>query len=154
MEIKELLEAVSNAVEGNDSIEKGVIGFNGFGFAFKNSFSPNCPYVKTDHSSKFCTLSFYREIGRKWDADSLRREQNYDIYLTGCIKALVPSLKIGGYERLFYSWMFISTPDGRQFPATFYYGQSGMSLGGWGCEKIKQGIFSERVYFNYKFEPP
>jgi hypothetical protein len=141
MEIKDILKVVSNAAKGNDDIKKGIVGSNGFGFMFKDPSSTKKFYVKTAHSSKFCTLSFYREIGRKWDIDSLRREQNYDIYLTGCIKTLVPSLKIGGYEHLFFSWVYILTPGGRQFPATFYFGQSGMCLGGWKCEQIKQGLF-------------
>ena len=41
-------------------------------------------------------------------------------------------MKFGGdYEHLFEVWMFIKTSDGRQFPATIYYGASGLSIGGW-----------------------
>lgn len=37
--------------------------------------------------------------------------------------------------------MFVRTPDGKQFPATFYYGPSGTSLGGWMSYKDSKGDY-------------
>ncbi len=50
------------------------------------------------------------------------------------MKTVLPTLEFGGDESLFDVWMFVRTPEGKQFPATFYYGPSGTSLGGWHSE--------------------
>ena len=117
-----LLELVSKATKGVDEFSKGVVGINGFGFVFRD-LNSNLPYVKSTNSSKFCTLSFLRnfkkikEIYPYSDFD----EQKYEILLGSTLRKLIPSIQYGGIETLFDVWVFVKTPDGRQFPATFYY---------------------------------
>lgn len=54
------------------------------------------------------------------------------------IKTLLPALKFGGYEKLFSSWFFVKTPQKQTFPAKFYYGPSGLAIGGWKLETYKE----------------
>ena len=61
----------------------------------------------------------------------LRYNRENDLILLGSLKTLVPELEFGGDEIFFNVWLFIITPDNEKFPATFYYGPSGMALGGW-----------------------
>ncbi|MFW9878676.1 MAG: hypothetical protein ACFFG0_36820 [Candidatus Thorarchaeota archaeon] len=151
--MEELLKLVSFAANGIDAIEKGAVGYNGYGFVFRDLSSSLVPFIRSG-GSKFCTFSFHREIGKKWDNESLKEELKYDIFLTGCLKTLVPSLKFGGDEILFNCWIFVKTPEKKIFPGTFYYGQSGLSLGGWGAndnytyKKEFPEKFNEIINFN------
>ncbi|MFW9895385.1 MAG: hypothetical protein ACFFD7_06245 [Candidatus Thorarchaeota archaeon] len=138
MNTKELLRLLSNCKNKN-CLEEGVTRSNGFIFIFKDLNYSNISYVKSINSSKFCTLTFYR---RDIDHHYFERnniylnlegdyEEYYDILIGSKLKTLIPTLQFGGYETLFDVWMFVRTPDGRQFPANFYYGQGGSALGGW-----------------------
>lgn len=146
MDNEELLILVSAAAKGLDTIKKGAVGYNGYGFVFRDPSIMSVPYAKIG-GSKFCTLSSHREIGKKWDAKSLRDELRHDIYLAGCLKTLVPTLKFGGDELLFTCWLFVCTPEGMKFPSIFYYGQSGMSLRGWGVNED----YSYKEHFSEEF---
>ena len=44
--------------------------------------------------------------------------------------------------------MFVKTPNGKFFPATFYYGASGTALGGWHAEDYKRFPRKTRDEFN------
>ncbi len=159
MQVEELISLVSNAVNGADNFTKGAVGFNGYGFVFKNL---NCgiPYITSRGSGKAFGAGSHRygvENFRKFyelessiekPEDGFRKQfkrlksprsldefytvdSKYDMLLAGSLKTLVPSLKFGGYEEFFKVWMFVKTPEGKLFPAKFYYGQSGLSIGGW-----------------------
>lgn len=151
-----LLELVSKATKGVDNLAKGAVGYNGFGFIFKGLDS-NLSYVKSIDSSRFCTLSFNRDLEKikevypYFDFD----EQKYEILLGSTLKKLIPTIQYGGIESLFDVWMFVRTPDGRQFPATFYYGQSGAALGGWQSYKDDSGkdIFPKEFEALINFNP-
>ena len=86
----------------------------------------------------------------------------YDLSLIGSIKTLVPTLKFGGnYEHLFEVWMFVKTPNHKQFPATIYYGTSGLSIGGWDPDFAHRltnddrylSIFPEEIKSEINFTP-
>jgi len=85
----------------------------------------------------------------------MEEEDNYDLLLAGSLKTLIPTLRFGGDERLFHAWVFVKTPDGKQFPATFYYAQSGLSMGGWKSNKDSSGnvVFSDEFLSIVNFKP-
>ncbi len=138
MKISELISWSLNASKGNDNFKKGVVGSNGYGFVFKD-LNSNIPYVTFKGSGKIFEAGSYRDVlnnFKKLDniknfADLHTIDPKYDMILAGALKTLVPSLEFGGYEILFDVWMFVTTPDGKRFPARFYHGQSGTSIAGW-----------------------
>jgi hypothetical protein len=152
MDVQELYTLVTNAANGFDHIEKGAVGYNRYGFVFQD-YANDSDFVKFG-GSKFCTFNFHRKDGMKWDTESMLKIAKYDIYLAGCLKTLVPTLKFGGDELLFDSWVFIKTPEGRKFPGSFYYRQSGTAMGGWGVnedESYKKEFpakFNKLINFN------
>ena len=150
MHIQELLHLVFETASGKDNIEKGAVGSNGYGFIFKNLDS-DIPYVTIRGSSKAFGAGSHRNVVKNFRKivklgklknfnDIYNIDPDYDLLLAGSVKTLVPTLKFGGIEELFDVWMFVKTPEGRMFPATFYYAQSGLSIGGWGC-KDKKGRY-------------
>lgn len=48
--------------------------------------------------------------------------------------------------------MFVKTPEGYIFPATFYYGQSGTSVGGWRIHRAKE-VFPPEFFSFINFSP-
>ena len=132
-DIGKLLVLVDQASEGKDNIEKGAVGSNGYGFVFKDT-DCNIPYMTGILSSKFSSAGSFRIFNRMRENqnifDRMRENQKRDLLLAGSLKTLVPSLQFGGVEILFDAWMFVKTPDNKFFPATFYYGASGLSVGG------------------------
>jgi len=164
MKVKTLLRLVSSVADGKDQVSLGAVGFNGFGFVFQDIFHSEVLYLTTKGSSKFCSLGLLlkRNIFQQ-DFDQLNlsglreymvEKDNYNLLLAGSLKTLIPTLQFGGDERFFFAWMFMRTPEGRQFPASFYYGQSGMSLGGWKTledasgKKIFPDDFESAINFN------
>ena len=154
--IKELLELVSQAAKGKDHIKKGAVGYGGYGFVFKNSDS-RIPYIIGFGSSKFAGAGSMRDVvktfkklsdsSQKFELqDLMTQQEELDLLLAGSLKTLIPGLRFGGDEILFNSWMLAKTPDDKIFPATFYYGASGMSVGGW------QGYDSKNDYLLEKFK--
>jgi hypothetical protein len=151
-----LLELVSKGTKGVDEFSKGVVGINGFGFVFRGLDS-SLPYVRSTNSSKFCTLSSLRDFRKikktfpYFDFD----EQKYEILLGSTLRRLIPNIQYGGIETLFDVWVFVKTPDGMQFPATFYYGPSGAALGGWKDFKDDNGkdIFPKEFETFINFNP-
>jgi hypothetical protein len=157
-EVEKLLELVSIVAKGKDRVDLGAVGFNGYGFVFRDPFNSQVSYITIQGSSKFCSISlllkrniFQQDFDKhnlKGLRDFMMENDNYNLLLASSLKTLIPTLKFGGDERLFFAWMFVRTPDGKQFPATFYYGQSGMSLGGWSFLEDD----SEESYFPVDFK--
>lgn len=145
MSFSELLTLVSDAANGQDNLDKAAIGFSDYGFVFRDEKNSKESYAISGHSSKFADAGAYYGITEKApkldEIDTLdelvRYDEKYDCLLAGSLKTLLPSLELGGDEILFYVWVFVKTPDGKQFPMTFYFGPSGTSLGGWRMERYK-----------------
>ncbi|TFG22474.1 MAG: hypothetical protein EU529_10315 [Promethearchaeota archaeon] len=149
-----MVELVSRAAEGVDNFEKGAVGSNGYGFVFRN-YDCGLPYVISIGSSKVFGAGSMRDFVKKVTKDLdkiesieefdnyLEYDKVYDMLLVGSVKTLVPTLEFGGHEQLFDVWMFVKTPEGRMFPATLYYGASGMSIGGWCSLKSIQKFYKE-----------
>lgn len=119
------------------------------------------PYVTNFRSSKFSSAGFWRKIIKyslenqdkiKSLNDLNLEDTKLDYLFGGSLKTLVPSLKFGGYETLFSVWMLIRTPRKQIFPATFYYGQSGTSLGGWRLDRAKD-VFPSAFFSLINFSP-
>ena len=50
---------------------------------------------------------------------------------------------------MFEVWMFVKTPQDRIFPATLYYGQSGLKIGGCDPDFAKHFIFDKKLLPKY-----
>ncbi len=147
--ISEILCSVSQAAKGKDNIDKGTAGFAGYGFVFKG-YAEIDAYFPSGLNSKVCSIGALRgsyerfgnavESGVKIKSfDEINNYDGiYDLYFAGSLKTLIPTLEFGGYEQFYRVWMFVKTPDGKMFPATFYYGASGTSLGGWRSKRVKE----------------
>ena len=144
MNIDELQHLVNIAADESANLEKAAIGFCGYGFVFKDVRYSNDPYVFTSDSRKLAAIGAYRDLIKKWDKNHdqirhidelMRYDERYDCFFAASLKTLIPTLEFGGDEVLFDVWMFVKTPEGKQFPATFYFGPSGTSLGGWDSYK-------------------
>jgi len=143
MNVQELIQLVSSAVAGKNDLEKGAIGYQNYGFFFADPMKSDFPFVFGQASNKiygagsFAKLHFDLVSGAFHKKGKLPEiDFRYDVLLGGSIKTLVPTLTLGGYETFFYAWMFVKTPDGKQFPATYYHGASGTSIGGWEPENV------------------
>ncbi len=151
MDIEDLLDLVLRVANGKDDLRKGAVGFHGYGFVFKDFKHSNESYVVTSKSSRVCGMGAYLGITEKaLQLDKIksleelvRYSDKYDCLFGGALKTLLPTLEFGGDEDLFDVWMFVRTPDGKQFPATFYYGPSGTSLGGWSLEAYNKVFLEE-----------
>jgi hypothetical protein len=158
MRTEELLELVTYAAKGFNIIERGVVGSNGYGFLFQD---PNNSPFKTSYSSKIFSLNLdiiqlweFKKHSRKDILNYMDNEEKQNMLIAGRIKTLCPTLKFGGHEILFEVWMFVRIPDERCFPATLYYGPSGLGLGGWKSfeddsgEKIFPPDFESIINYN------
>jgi len=160
LNVKELLDIISIAANGKDDIKKAAIGFYNYGFVLKDPKNSKEEYVVTTYSSRFADAGSYRGITEqilqleriKSLDDFGPKDDKDDCLFAGALKTLIPTLEFGGYETLFDVWMFVKTPDGKQFPATFYYGPSGTSLGGWHSEDYKD-VFPKSLAQIINFSP-
>lgn len=137
LNIKDIIKQVSTAAKGKDNFEKGTVGFYGYGFVFRDLNYIN-KFIDFHGTGGVYHLGVTRERLKdfKRNINVLEHlsdyDRHYDLRLIGSIRTLVPTMIFGGgYEHLFEVWMFIKTFDRRQFPATIYYGASGLSIGGW-----------------------
>lgn len=137
MNLKKIKTLVDNASKGKNSIEEGAVGYQGYGFVFKE-IDEIKGKVNFSGSSKICSLGKTKEIlkdfERKINVVENISEYSYlnNVMFIGSIKTLVPSLKVGlRYGDLFKSWVFVKTPENRQFAVKVYYGRSGLAVGGW-----------------------
>ncbi len=154
-EIKKLLELMDNGKEDRVDIKNKVIHFQGYTFIFRDhDFKLHESYVVIKFSSKVTSAGFWRKI-INYSMENLQEiksvndinlEDTKDDFCYGAsLKTLFPALKFGGDEMLFYVWMFIRTPEGYMFPATFYYGPSGTSIGGWNLQDAKE-VFPSKIF--------
>ncbi len=161
-EIKEVLEFLESNQEDHVDYKKKTIHFQGYRFLFRDHLLKSRElYVTGLGSSKFSSAGFWRKI-IKYSIENLSKikslndlnfeDTKLDYLFGGSLKTLVPSLKFGEYDTLFYVWMFVKTPEGYIFPATFYYGKSGTSLGGWRIDKVKD-VFPPEFFSIINFSP-
>ncbi len=152
---------MSEAADGQDNFKEGAIGFNGYGFVFKQlDYISQDSFVIGDGSSKLCSIGAFKDIYKKFTEhqgplkspkDLLNYDPKNDLYFGGALRTLIPEMEFGGYEQLFLVWMFVKTPQGQMFPATFYYGQSGTSVGGWSPD-YRVFLFAEERKLPQEFE--
>lgn len=163
MDCEELISLLSRAADGDDNLQKAVVGFAGYGFFFADPFKSDEIFVTVYESSKFAGAGANRGVAEKiLQLEHIRSlgdlgplEDKNDCLFAGSLKTLIPTLEFGGYEILFWVWMFIKTPDGKQFPATFYYGATGTALGGWMSYQDDDGknVFPDDVNTIINFSP-
>jgi len=161
-EINELLKLLENTANDTVDYEGKVVHFQGYSFVFRDRWlKSRQPYVTGLHSSKFSSAGFWRKIIKyslenqdkiKSLSDLNLEDTKLDYLFGGSLKTLLPSLKFGGYETLFNVWMFVKTPEAYIFPASFYYGQSGTSLGGWRIDRAKK-VFPPEFFSLINFSP-
>lgn len=129
MTIKDLINLVVNASKGKDNFDEGALGFNGYGFVFKDLTS-GLSYVTSYGSSKVFAAGTYRKFTVNLD-EIINHDIELDLLLVGSLKTLVPTLIFGGYELLFDVWVFVMDSNDMMFPMRLYFGQSGTSIAGW-----------------------
>ena len=154
---------VSNASIGIDNFNKSTVGSNGYGFIYKNHRTEKLPFITRMGSGKVCgaganfgdfeSFTSLEELkfDKLSDVGGLMRDIKHDLLLAGSLKTLLPDIEFGGDEQLFEAWMFVKTPKDQYFPATFYYGASGTSLGGWHSEDYKR--FPREIRDEFNFSP-
>ncbi|MFW9876148.1 MAG: hypothetical protein ACFFG0_23855, partial [Candidatus Thorarchaeota archaeon] len=162
IEINEFLRLLENSTEDKVNYQNKVIHFQGYHFVFRNPFiKPRDLYVNVKFSSKLSPAGIWRKIIKESmenlnkikSLDELNLEDTkLDFLFGGSLKTLLPTLKFGGYESLFEVWIFAKTPKGYMFPATFYYGQSGTSIGGWRIHRAKE-VFPTNFFSIINFSP-
>ncbi len=163
MRIEQIIKLVTEAAEGKDNFKEGAVGTNNYGFVFKD-LNSNIPYVTDTYSHKYFEAGSMRDVLKIWKKvksfEELKDLSNFDekndLLLVGSLKTLVPTLQFGGFN-MFRIWMFVKTPKERMFPATFYWGSSGVSIGGWASYGItpfaKEIIFPEDFLEIVNFTP-
>jgi len=161
-EIKELLKLLEDTAEDKVDYKGKVIHFQGYSFIFRNPYiKPRESYINVKFSSKVTSAGFWRKV-IMYSLENLDKiktlndinleDTKLDYIFGGSLRTLVPTLKFGGDEVLFDVWMFVKTPEGYMFPATFYYGKSGTSLGGWRIDRAKEA-FPPEFYSIINFSP-
>ncbi len=129
MDFKYLLNLAGRAAKGYDDLKNGSVGYNGYGFVFRE--------LKFPFSRKLFNFGSMGKFAQDLENDHSNDKgfQSYDVFqdilLVGSIKTLVPSLELGGDEILFNAWMFVATNDGRAFPTHVYYRTTRLAVGGW-----------------------
>lgn len=163
MDINKIKSLTSNGALGLLDIRKAQVGYNGYGFVFFDFQNILVDSIFRKWSGKVCgaganfgDFEKFRALDEiKFDKlsniDSLKDDVLQDLLLAGSLKTLLPDLKFGGDEMLFLVLMFVMTPDNLFFPAIFYYGASGTSLGGWRLEKYQK--FPREICEKFNFSP-
>jgi len=161
MNLIDFVFLVTQVAEDKDNIKKGAVGFGGYGFIFMD-ISDIVEIFKLEYTSGICRLGTTRELLKAWYNDKIKEyddllEYEYDkiqdLYYVGAIKTLLPSLNFGGDELLFEVGMLVKTPDGELFPATFYWGVGGLTIGGWKQEPLNNFIVLNEFDQTIKFTP-
>jgi len=161
MSIQESIKLVCEASEGKDNFKKGAVGSNGYGFVFRD-YNSNLPYITMMGSRGFCRMGALRNFLKNYfkyqkdvktynDLLNLRDFDNkLDMLFAGAIKTLVPTLQFGGDNDYFFNtWIFVRTPDGKQFPIVLLYLNGALSINCWEslkhieilCKEIKTTVF-------------
>jgi hypothetical protein len=124
------------------------------------SWFPKLLMEKTISKKELCSIGAFKDIYKKSlevqgpiksSRDLLNYSPKLDLFFGGALKILLPKTEFGGCEQLFDVWMFVKTPKGQMFPATFYFGQSGASIGGWSPD-YRVFLFAEERTFPQEFE--
>ncbi len=147
--LKDLKELIQTPFKGTELISKGALEQNGFKFIFR---------VYEDVPSSLDNAFFHKvyelrsnkrkaEIRKKHEDNITRMmAMDYsDLELIGSLKTLIPKLLFADekYEdALFWVWMFVITPDGRQFPADMYYGKGSLSMVG--CSEFTEEMLESK----------
>ncbi len=116
-------QLASLATKGKYSIEKATIGFKGYGFVFRKHDCKDEIVASTWNMGGGKAFSIESSSG-KVDLN-MRNATSY----AGALKTLLLDIELGASESLFDIWMWVETPMGEAFPATFYYGMTGTSIG-------------------------
>jgi len=146
--LKDLIRILPKCAQGKGLVETAAVSFCDYWFVFNDISFSVAPYLTFNLSSKVCGVGAFRDLVKNLEDenyrfyDSLCYDDEEDLFFAGSLKTLLPTLKFGGDEVLFKAWMLVKTPDNKIFPATFYYGPSGTSLGGWRSWKYGK-VFSE-----------
>ena len=161
MDVKKIKNLASDGALGLLDFKQAQIGSNGYGFVFFDFNDTSFDPMFRKHSSKVCGAganfgdfeSFMALEELKFDKlsniDGLMNDIKHDLLLAGSLKTLLPDMEFGGDEQLFDVLMFVMTPNDQFFPANFYYGASGTSLGGWHSEDYEVFPIEFRKKFNF-----
>ena len=161
-EIKKILQLMGKTTKDRVDIENRIIHFHGYAFLFRDwELKLRESYTVVRFSSKVTSAGFWRKI-LNHSMKNLHKIKNindinledtkYDFCYGASLKTLLPTIKFGGDESLFHVWMFVKTPEGYMFPATFYYGPFGSSIGGWDLQDAKKG-FPPEFFSIINFSP-
>jgi len=152
LDVKKLIYLVTQASNGKDDLMKAAIGFNGYGFIFR-SFESVSQWTSNVPSSR---ATFVEDLE---DPKHYEMEIYHAVKYAASLKTLIPNMELGGYEILFHVWMFVKTPDNKLFPAKFYYGPTGIAIGGYHppLDKLKtmtkKDLWSEDFAEHVNFSP-
>lgn len=129
-------EVIVGLLKRENNLDKAILSLNGYSFLFLDiakinidlsSFEKLIPFdidegTFAKRNSKLETLN----IG----VDIFSHDISMDLFIGGSLKTLLPDLKFGGYENLFTVLILILNPDSEIFPILFYFGPSGIVIGG------------------------
>ncbi|MFX1458876.1 MAG: hypothetical protein ACFFBT_05355 [Promethearchaeota archaeon] len=157
-ELNYLIDLVSKAAEGVDNFSEGAVGFNSYGFVFRNYEHDSVKnFITNWGSSTLCSIGAYKDIYKKFKKnmdkikspmDLLDYDPKLDLCFGGALKTLLPDLEFGKFEILFNVWVLVRTSKNQLFPATFYY-KDGPTIGAWDSNYI---IFTQEKVFPKEFE--
>ena len=163
MDVKKIKNLASDGALGQLDFKQAQVGSNGYGFVFFDFNDTSVDPMFRKDSSKVCGAGAHFgdfesftslddvKFDKLSDVGGLMRDIKHDLLLAGSLKTLLPDIEFGGDEQLFEAWMFVKTPKDQYFPATFYYGASGTSLGGWDSEDYKR--FPREIRDEFNFSP-
>jgi len=151
--ITELKSLLQQQYDDEYYIDQGLIQINGFTFIFRDYIDvPKDLMVAYSHS--ICEIGSARQktSGRGFT----QFYSDEDIRLIGSLKTLVPNLDIGGEDEIFTAWLFVKTPDGKEFPIDFYYSKTSLKIAGWSVfpdKEITEDHFPESFQEFINFSP-
>ncbi len=163
MDVKKIKNLASNGALGQLNFKKAQIGSNGYGFVFFDFNDKLVDPMFRKWSGKVCGAGAHFGDFEKFmaldeikfdklsDVGGLLGDIKHDLLLAGSLKTLLPDMEFGGDEMLFLALLFVMTPENLFFPAIFYYGASGTSLGGWDSEDHKG--FPREIRDEFNFSP-
>ncbi len=161
MDVKKIKSIASSGALGQLNIGKAQVGSNGYGFVFFDFNNASVDPIYRKWSGKVCGAGAHFGDFEKFmaldelkfdklsDVGGLMRGIKHDLLLAGSLKTLIPDMEFGGDEMLFLALLFVMTPENQFFPAIFYYGASGTSLGGWHSEDYEVFPIEFRKLINF-----
>ncbi len=163
MDIKKIKSLTSNGALDQCNVKNAQVGSNGYGFVYFNFRDISIDPLFRKWSGKVCGAGAHFgdfegfmaldeiKCDKLSNIGGLMNDIKHDLLLAGSLKTLLPDLEFGGDEQLFHTLLFVMTPDSLFFPAVFYYGASGTSLGGWRSKKYE--MFPKRTREEFNFSP-